>query len=135
MRFQSTGLMVAVYQSLHTSEQCFRSSADRNLNTCTSVVHRLRGSLSFSSVSNFGTGRITYLGRWLLFLELDNISSIGTSTLLAIGSLVRISSSILTLPDTGPPPADDCSEAAFVSGMYSDCERETTMKVKRKSRQ
>lgn len=62
MRFHKTGLMVAVYQSLHTKEQFFRSSGDRNLNTGTRAEDRLCGSLSCSSESNFGTGRITYLG-------------------------------------------------------------------------
>lgn len=122
MRFHRIGLMVAVYQSLHTREQIFKSSVDRNLNMWTRAEDRFRGSLSCSSESNFGTGRITYLGMWLHFFELDNISSMGTSTLLAIGSLVRISSSIFMLPET--VAAD--SRETLDSGMYSDYKYDTS---------
>lgn len=122
MRFHSNGLIVAVYQSLQTSEQFFKSSADRNLKTGTSVELRFRGSWSRSTESNLGTGRTTYLGMYLHFFEFDSTSSIGTSTLLAIGSLVRISSSIFPLPDI---VAADSNRATLVSGMYSDCEHKT----------
>lgn len=116
MRFHRAGLIDAVYQSLHTSAHDRKSSADKNLNTGTSPAHRYRGSFSRSSESSLGTGLITYLGAWPRFFELDNISSMGTSALLAIGSLVRISSSIFTLPDVGSSGV----AATFVSGMYSD---------------
>jgi len=119
MRFHRSGLIVALYQSLHTSEQFFSSSTDKNLKTGTRMEHRFCSSLqSCSSVSILGTGRITYLGMWLHFFELDSISSMGMSTLLAMGSLVRISSSIFTLPDT--------AAGSLVSGMYSDCEHHVT---------
>lgn len=127
IRFHRIGLMVAVYQSLQTNAQFLRSSADRNLNAGTNAIHRFFGSLSSSSESNFGTGRITYLGMWLRFFELDSIWSIGTSALLAIGSLVRISSSIFTLPDTvaATMAAGSGVAAVTLSGMYSDCGHET----------
>lgn len=128
IRFQSNGLIAALYQSLHTNEQLFKSLMDKNLNAGTNAAHRFHNSLSASSVSSLGTGRTTYLGRWLHFFELDSISSIGKSTLLAIGSLVRISSSIFTLPDdtTAPLPLPLAGTSAwgattaFGSGMYSD---------------
>lgn len=126
IRFHSTGLIVAVYQSLHTREQFFRSSVLRNLNIGTSVEHRFRKSLSCSSEFNFGTGLITYLGMWLHFFELDSTSSMGRSELLAIGSMVRISSLIFTLPDT--EAVNSCEIAILVSGMYSDYKHTSTSK-------
>lgn len=123
MRLHRIGLMVALYQSLHTNEQFFRSSMDKNLKMGTKTEHRFCSSLlSCSPVSTLGTGRITYLGMWLHFFELDSISSMDMSTLLllAIGSFVRISSSIFTLPDTA------AVGVSLVSGMYSDCKNYMT---------